>query len=140
MATVTPLINGTAYSWSSVTVNVLGVQVVGITSISYSEEQEIESNFGAGNRPVSVGYGQIVSEGSVTLHHEEVARLEAVAPNGRLQEIPPFDIVVNFEQGGRVQNHKLRNCIFTTNQRELNQNDKMFEVELPLYISHIEWR
>ena len=51
-----PLVNGTAYSWSQITVNILGVPVAGVSAVSYTEEQEMQDNYGAGNRPTSRGY------------------------------------------------------------------------------------
>lgn len=136
-----PLVNGTAYSWSQITINVLGVPVAGVVGISYSEEQEMQDNFAAGNRPVSRGYGNITAEGSISLHMEEVEALQAAVATGRLQDIPEFDIVVAFlPEGGIVTTHTLKNCRFRSNGRELEQNQMEIVVEIPLQISHIQWR
>ena len=51
----TPLINGRAYDYAQIEVNILGVPVAGISAISYTEEQEKVNNFGAGSNPVSRG-------------------------------------------------------------------------------------
>lgn len=136
-----PLVNGTAYSWSQITINVLGVPVAGVAGISYNEEQEMQDNFGAGNRPVSRGYGNIATEGSISLHMEEVEALQAAVATGRLQDIPEFDIVVAFlPEGGIITTHTLKNCRFRSNGRELEQNQMEIVVEIPLQISHIQWR
>jgi hypothetical protein len=136
----TVLINGTAYGWADITVNILGTPVAGIDGIKYSDNQEIEDNYGAGKLPVSRGYGQIKTEGSITLHAEEVIALQKAAPGKRLQAIPPFDIVVSYlPEGGTVTTDTLKNCQFKKNSREAKKGDKSFSVELDLIISHIEW-
>jgi hypothetical protein len=136
-----PLINGHAYSWADVRMNILGVTVAGIIGIKYDDEEEMEDQYGAGNRPVSRGHGNIKCTGSITLLSEEVVALENVAPNGRLQEIPEFDIPVSFlPPSGVVVTHMLKNCRFEKNSRDLKQNAKSFEVEIPLLMSHIIWK
>lgn len=136
----TVLINGTAYSWADITVNILGTPVAGIDAIKYTDNQEMEDNFGAGKLPVSRGYGQIKAEGSITLHAEEIVALQKVAPGKRLQSIPPFDIVVSYlPEGGTVTTDTLKNCQFMKNSREPKKGDKMFAIELDLIISHVEW-
>ncbi|HMN90455.1 MAG TPA: hypothetical protein PKD70_06180 [Saprospiraceae bacterium] len=136
-----PLVNGTAYSWSQIIVNILGIPVAGVTGVSYTEEQEMQDNYGAGNRPVSRGYGNITTEGSVTLHMEEVEALQAAISTGRLQDIPEFDIVVAFlPEGGVITTHTLKNCRFKTNGRDLEQNQMAIEVELDLQIAQILWK
>lgn len=136
-----PLINGTAYDWSQIVFNVLGVEVSGVDEISYSEEQEMTDNYGAGNRPVSRSYGQITTEASITLHMEEVEALQAAAPNGRLQEIPEFDLPVAFlPEGGVITVHVLKNVRFKSNSRSISKGDSAVAVEIPLAVSHIKWR
>ena len=135
-----PLINGVSYSWSQVTVNILGKAVAGITSVSYEEKQEIVNNYGAGNYPVSRGFGKIESTGSVTLMMEEVELLTNAAPDRRLQAIPEFDVNITFmPPGGAVKTHVLKNCRFMTNKRDTKVDDTKIEVQLDLVISHIQW-
>lgn len=135
------LVNGLNYNWCSVSVNILGVTLVGIKSINYSDRHEIEDIMGAGCAPVARGGGQYSAEGSVTLLMEEVEALQAAAPNGRIQEIPEFDITIDFEpENGRFARHVLKNCRFVTNMRDLQNQATSFEVELEMKVSHINWR
>jgi len=137
---MTPLINGYNYSWGNITVNIARVPVVGITSINYAEEQEMEDQYGAGNYPVSRGYGRIKATGDITLHSNEVEALQAAAPGGRLQAIAPFDINVTFiDATGALKTHRLHNCQFKNNARNMNEGDLKFDVKLDLIISHINW-
>jgi hypothetical protein len=136
-----PLINGIAYGWSSVTVNILGRPVVGITSVSYSESQEMENNYGAGNRPISRGYGRITSEASITLDMTELQALREVAPNGRLADIPEFDIIVSYvPDSNRTVTHTIRNCRFMGDGVEVEEGAMNITQDMELIISHIEWQ
>ncbi|MCG8476208.1 MAG: hypothetical protein MI784_12140 [Cytophagales bacterium] len=136
-----PLVNGRTYSWSDITVNILGNPVAGITAVSYEDKQEMENVYAAGNKPVARGYGKIESTGSITLLADEVESLMSAAPNGRLQEIPEFDIVVAYEtESGEVKTHTLKNCRFKSNKRDMKSGDMKMEVAMDLLVSHIEWK
>lgn len=140
MTNLVPLINGKSYEWSDIVMNVMGVPVVGVTSIKYDETQNMTNIYGAGRRPVSRGYGNIEPTASVTLLMEEIESLQAVAPNGLLMDIPEFDIVVSFSDSALTPRvHKLRNVRFKKNSRESASGDTSIPVELELIISHIEW-
>lgn len=137
----TPLINGEAYSWSQIILNLLGNPIVGITSISYSDEQEMEDNYGAGKFPVNRGLGNITTEASITLYMAEIEALQDAVPSGRLQDIPEFDIVVSWipNDASRAKTHILKNCRFMNNGREVEQGATSITTELNLKISHIDW-
>lgn len=136
-----PLINGIAYSWSQIAVRALGSVFVGITAIKYDDKQEMQNNWAAGNFPVSRGFGKIEATGSVTLFMEEIESLAIVAPNGRLQEIPEFDVTITFITANNLTvTHTLKNCRFMENSRDMKTGDMVVEKELNLLISHILWK
>lgn len=136
-----PLINGTAYSWSQITFSMFNVPVAGVKSISYNDEQEMQDNFGAGNRPVSRGYGRITCTGSIGLFMEEVKALQNASPTGRLQDIPEFDMVVSWlPTGGILMTHTLKNVKFKTTPIEVNEGDMEVVVNVDLQISHIVYK
>lgn len=135
-----PLVNGVAYSWAQITVNILGRALVGITAVSYSEEQEMENNYGAGNRPVSRGYGRITSEASITLDMTEIEALQQLVPSGRLQDIPEFDVVVAYvPQTGGTVTHTIQKCRFMNNAREAEEGAMNMTTELNLIVGQIKW-
>lgn len=138
----TPLINGVEPSWADLVVNIAGNPVVGITKIDYSDDQVKENIYGAGQTPVSRGYGNITSSGSITLLRSEVEAIRDAAPNGRLGDIAPFDIVVNHIplNGGRIITHRLLSCEFTKDANSLSQGDVKNETEFPLIIGEIKWK
>ncbi|MDX5437297.1 MAG: hypothetical protein LPK03_08890 [Pontibacter sp.] len=137
----TPLINGRAYSWADVKVMLLGKKVDGITAINYGDTQEKQNNYGAGIHASSRGYGKLEATASITLEKKEVERIQAaLGPGRRLQDIAPFPITVAYvNEANLAVTHKLFNCEFTNNKREVKAGDMNIEVELELILSHIQW-
>lgn len=135
-----PLINGTAYDYTQIVVNILGVSVAGITDISYSEEQEKTNNFGTGNRPVSRGRGAIDASGSMTISMNDVEALRDAAPNGSLLQIPAFDVTVTFGNAQKVVTHTLKNVEFTSDGVEAATGDTDISRSFDLAISHVKYR
>jgi len=140
MINITPLINGKSYEYADITCNILGVPVVGITSVEYEETQAMENIYGAGRNPVSRGYGQMTPTAKVTILMEEIENIQAVAPRGKLQDIPEFDIVILFTDSALVaRKHVLKNVRFMKNIRSSSAGDTSIPVECDLIISHIQW-
>lgn len=135
------LVNGRAYSWADVKINILNQRVTGVKSITYDESEEMQDNFGAGNRPVSRSFGKIETEGAITLTMSEIEALQDASPSGRLQDIPEFDIIVSYlPPNGIIRNHTLKNCRFKANGRELGVDDLEITKEIPLQIAEIVWQ
>jgi hypothetical protein len=141
MNAITPLINGKSYEWQDITLNIMGVAISGIINIEYSDTQDMVNIYGAGRMPVSRGYGKLETEAKITLLMEEVENIMAVAPLGRLQDIPEFDISVMYLDAALIpRKHKLRNCRFKNNKRASSTGDQSIPVELELIVSNIEWQ
>lgn len=135
-----PSINGKSYEWADIICNILGVPIVGITSIMYSEKQDMKNIYGAGNRPVSRAYGNIEPTAKISLLMEEVEALQAIAPLGNIMNIPEFNISVIYVDAALVtRTHILRNVRFTGNVRDVKQGDTSIVVEMDLILSHVEW-
>ena len=137
-----PLINGKAYEWADVNVMIMGVPIAGITAIKYNDDQDMENNYGAGNKPVSRGYGNITFDDcALTLMSEEVEALQKLSPTGRIQDIPEFNIIVAYiPTGGLPVKHTLKMVRFKSNKRDTKQGDKKIEVELPIIVGDIKWK
>lgn len=138
-----PLVNGRAYDWAQVLVRMSNgnTPFFSIKKVSYKDNQEIENNYGAGNMPVSRGFGNYSAECTITLAMEEVEKIQGSVPSGRLQDVPEFDLIISFvhPETARIVNHTVRNCRFKSNGRDLEQNAKEFPIDLELIPSHIEW-
>ena len=137
-----PEINGVVHGWSSLVVNIAGIPVTGITKISYSDEQAIENIYGAGQHPVGRGYGKIESKASISLLRGEVEAIRSASPTGRLQDIAPFDIIVQFvpTAGQKIVTHRIRNAQFKSDSVEVSEGDTSNAADFELIISRIDWR
>jgi len=137
---IVPLINGKSYEWADIIVNVLGLPIIGITNIEYEEKQGMENIYGAGRFPVSRGYGKIEPTAKMTILMEELENIQTVAPLGRIQDIPEFDIVVMYVDAAlTTRKHVLKNVRFMNNKRAASSGDTSIPVELELIISHIQY-
>ena len=135
-----PLINGILYSWADIVVAIAGVPVTGITAIEYGDDQEVNNMYGAGRHPTGRAKGRITPSAKITLYQEEVEVIQRQAPQGRIQDIAPFDITVTYiPESGIVTVDKIRNCSFKSNKRAWTEGDTGKTVELELLPSHIEW-
>jgi len=135
-----PLINGVEYTHADIICQILGVPVVGITAINYKDNQEITNNYSTGNLPSSVGFGPVMFEGSITMTMKEVQRLSQAAPSGRIQNIPFFDIRVNYvTEGGDLVSHKLVRCRFKGRNPNSATNNTQIEETLDLNIIDIKY-
>lgn len=135
-----PLINGKSYEWADIILNVLGVPIAGVTAISYGEKQDIKNIYGAGRFPVSRANGALTPNGKISLLFEEIQAIMAAAPNGRIQDIAEFDIMVSFIDASLIPvTHKLRNCRFMNNDKDTKQGDTSIPTDMELCISHVQW-
>lgn len=135
-----PLINGRAYDYTQIVVSMLGVPVIGISSISWSEEQDKTNNFGQGNRPVSRGQATIQASASIEISMNEIEAIRDIAPNGSLLAIPAFDIVVTFGNLQKPVTHVLKNAEFKNDGVEASVDDTDLKTSFDLVISHVEYR
>jgi hypothetical protein len=135
-----PLVNGKAYAWANVSIMLAGAPVIGVSAINYDDTEEKEDNYGSGKFPIERAEGNYKASVDVTLRASELEAIADKAANGRLQDFGVFDIVVEFLVGTVVKTHKIRNCEFTGNKRDMKQGDKTIEASPGLICSHIEWK
>lgn len=135
-----PLINGMLCSWADVVMTINGVPVTGIVGIEYEDKQDVVNLYGADRHPVGRAKGRITPTAKIILYQEEVQAIQAQAPNGRIQDIAPFNIAVTYmPDSGVIRTDRIRNCQFSGNSRKWKEGDTGQEVELELVPSHIEW-
>ncbi|MDL2315036.1 hypothetical protein LJC16_02120 [Bacteroidales bacterium OttesenSCG-928-C19] len=135
-----PLINGVMHSWASIRIPILGVAVTGITGINYGEQDGKENQFGIGRFTIGRGYGNVTTNCDISLYRDVIDALERIAPNGRIQDIPPFDIPVSFiTAGGKYKKHVLKNFEFTENKVEGQQGATGLISTIACIISHVDW-
>lgn len=132
-----PLVNGVAYSWSTVTLSIAGVIIKGITDITYEKSQDKEDTYGAGQYQVNRGYGNIKCTGSITIYADELRTLEAAA-GGSIMDLPSFDILIQYSASPtKVANDLLVSCEFLNEAYTIKQNDMNQEIKIDLIIADI---
>jgi hypothetical protein len=136
----TPLINGRAYDFAQVVVNILGVPIMGIQAIEYKEEQEKKNNFGAGKWAVSRGHGTVNADASFEISMNDIENLRDAIPSGRLLDIPAFPITVTFLNDQKVVTHVLHNCEFIDDGVGGGVDDTDLVRSYGLVVSHITYR
>ena len=136
----TPLINGRAYDFAQIVVDVAGSPLASVSAISYTEEQEKVNNFGAGSRPVSRGHGAINASGSMTISQNDVEALRDAVEGGSLLSIPSFDVVVTFLNAQKVVTHTLKNVEFLNDGVEATQGDTDLQRSFDVVMSHVVYR
>lgn len=130
---------GKLKGWNSVTLRVLGRDVVGVAKIAYDDEQTHNNAYGAGKEPVGLEEGNYSAKASVDLFEEEVRALQnVIAPGARLQDIVPFPIIVSYETpGGGTVTDVIHNCRFMNNGIEVKQGDGKIVRSFNLAVTHI---
>lgn len=135
----TPLINGVAHSWANINLILFGNPVIGITAIEWNRKQNKANNYGAGQLPISRGYGNIESNGSIELYYDTWKSIIDASPDKDPLKIPFFDIPIVFGGTGiQPTSIVLRACEFMEANISMVQNDTKVTVKIPLIIADIE--
>lgn len=140
-----PLINGVAYAHADINFVLLGTPIIGVTAIEYDAQQTIEPNYSTGHLATSVGFGNLVHTGTVTVTMEEFQRMLLLPGilDGRIQNLPFFDIGINFitrETPYVLQRHRLKRCKFKGPRMSSTNNNTQIEVPLELFIADISFQ
>lgn len=91
-------VNGRAYDWEDIHVQLPHGEAVGISEIKYGDSQTIEARYGRGAIPRSYGRGNYEATGSMVLDRDEWERLKdnLAQESGALYDHSPFTIVVAY--------------------------------------------
>lgn len=137
------MFNSKEYEWSNVQVLLLGRPVTGVRGVTYSEDQEKEPVYAAGNKPRAIQKGNKTYAGSISILQSELEALyQAAGVNKGLVDIPPFDIVVAYVPEGSsiIVTDIIKNAEFTKSEKSMKQGDKFMEVELPFVALDIKYK
>lgn len=140
MANEIALINGKAYDYTDIVIELLGVAIFGVTAISYADDQEKVNNMGLGKVPVSQGEGPINPNGSISLSMNDVEALRDVARDGKLVRLPKFNFNITFLNEQKIVTHRLLSCGFTSDGVDASQGDTDINRAFPLLIGSIKYR
>ena len=136
---MTPLINGVAYSWSSISFVLFGVPVAGIVNIEYKRKQAKTNNYGAGQEPVSRGYGKKEYDGSIEIYLDEWKRIIKASPSRDPLAIGWFDIPVLYGNSvADATKDVLKAVEFLEDPFTAKEGDTKLTVKIPLIIGAIK--
>jgi hypothetical protein len=136
------LVNGVEYSHVDIRLNILGVTIIGVTQINYADPQEITLNHSTGALPTSRGYGAVNPEGTITITSKaaHAIQLAAQAVGKQIQNIPAFDIGVNYTTvNGDLMRHSLRSVVFKGRNTTSSVGNSQIEETWELSIGKIDW-
>lgn len=133
------LVNGVSYGWVNITFAPFGVPLIGITKVNYEKKQNKVDNFGAGDKPVSRGYGNYSYTCQIEVYQEEWEKFIAASPERDPMLIPPFPIPVVFG-GTRVtaKKHTLLMCEFLNDPMNSSQGDTSNKLTIDLIVADIQ--
>ena len=132
--------NSQEYSWSQVTVVMLGRPLVGIQGVKYKSSQEKSVIYGRGNTPLAIQRGNKSYEGEIKVLQSELEALTKVAGTGNdIQDLGPFDITVAYaSKTGVIVTDVLKGCEFTEVEKSIDQGATHMEVTLPIVLLSVE--
>lgn len=133
---------GTLTGWNKVTANTMGRDLEAIKRIAYGDVVKKVNAYGGNKYPIGrEEQNYEPDEVVLALYQEEVRGLIlSLKPGQRIQDIAPFDIVVEYElPGGLIMRDRIHNCEFTNNGVDVKQGDGSIVTEFKLLCSHIDW-
>jgi len=132
---------GKITGWNAITTRMLGRDLEAIAELSYTDNQQMENEYGAGKYPIGQSEGNYAAKASISLYSEELKALQAsLAGTGlRIQDIPAFPIVVQYEHNGFLYKDVIQNCRLMDNGREVKQGDGKIVHKIGVLTSHIDW-
>ena len=135
------LINNKAFSWSSIRTNIFGRSIVGFDEIDYDDKKDPKPVKGRGDEPYDSTTGDYAANASIGLHMGEVVAIQRAIPAGmRIQDIPPFDIVVTYNDGGFLIKDILRGCRFVNNSRGgKSGSSEVIKSKMNIFVLSIDW-
>jgi len=129
-------VNGKAYGWGDVDVKLPGLVLI-VQEISYDDEQEMEEQYGKGNKPRGYGVGNYKASGKMSLLRDDYDDMLAYCKAKKTPfynlEIP--SIVVSYaNEGDRTRIDELKRVKMIKRSNKAAQGDKSLTVDIDLMI------
>ncbi len=136
-----PLINGKAEEHADIAIVIMNQKMTGFTSIEYMDEQDIENVYAAGANVNARVHGKVKPTAKISFLSASMAAFQSVAPNGRIQQIPEFDVIVTYVDTAYITRvHILKNVRFKNNGRKAATGDGAIVVDCDIVISEIQFK
>ena len=128
------LINGKCYDWSSVTINVSGMDSIELQEISYDDEEEVEAIYGKGGKIRGYGTGNQKNSVKLSMTREDFNEMIRVIKSKGYKSfykyIIPKITVSDADDGVATTTDVLTNVKFSKRSLKAAQGDKSMKVDL----------
>ncbi len=128
------LINGKCYDWSSVTINVSGMDSIELQEISYDDEQELEPIYGKGGKIRGYGTGNQKNSVKLSMSREDFNEMIRVIKSKGYTSFYKYmipKITVSYaDEGAATTTDVLTNVKFSKRSLKAAQGDKSMKVDL----------
>lgn len=128
------LINGKCYDWSSVTINVEGMDSIELQEISYDDEQELEPIYGKGGKIRGYGTGNQKNSVKLSMLREDFNEMARVIKGKGVKSFYKYTIpkitVSYADEGAVTTTDVLTNVKFSKRSLKAAQGDKSMKVDL----------
>ncbi len=128
------LINGKCYDWSSVTINMPGLDYLEPTKIEYDGERETEPVYGKGGAPRGFGTGNRKHSAKLEMAEEDFDEYCRVASAKGYTNIFNFILdkvtVTYADEGAPIQTDVINKLVLNKWGKSASQGDKGFNISL----------
>ena len=128
------LINGKCYDWSSVTINVSGMDSIELQEISYDDEEEVEAIYGKGGKIRGYGTGNQKNSVKLSMTREDFNEMIRVIKSKGYKSFYKYiipKITVSYaDDGVATTTDVLTNVKFSKRSLKAAQGDKSMKVDL----------
>lgn len=128
------LINGKCYDWSSVTINVSGMDSIELQEISYDDEQELEAIYGKGGKIRGYGTGNQKNSVKLSMAREDFNEMIRVIKSKGYRNFYKYmipKITVSYaDEGAQTTTDVLTKVMFSKRSLKAAQGDKSMKVDL----------
>lgn len=128
------LINGKCYDWSSVTINVSGMDSIELQEISYDDEEEVEAIYGKGGKIRGYGTGNQKNSVKLSMTREDFNEMIRVIKSKGYKSFYKYiipKITVSYaDDGVATTTDVLTNVKFSKRSLKAAQGDKRMKVDL----------
>lgn len=128
------MINGKCYDWSSVTINVSGMDSIELQEISYDDEQELEAIYGKGGKIRGYGTGNQKNSVKLSMTREDFNEMIRVIKSKGYKSFYKYiipKITVSYaDDGVATTTDVLTNVKFSKRSLKAAQGDKSMKVDL----------
>lgn len=128
------LINGKCYDWSSVTINMPGLDYLEPTKIEYDSERETEPVYGKGGDVRGFGTGNKKHSAKIEMAEEDFDEYCRIAKSKGCKSIYNFELdkvtVTYADEGAPIQTDVINKLVLNKWSKSAGQGDKSFTISL----------